>query len=220
MRPVRIVVGVLTDDANGIFEDQTAGGAGDLTLNGALVSDGVATAAHAQKVSLESTGDLSGVTFTITGTDADGKTITEDLAGPNNSTVDSVNFFKTVTNVAVDGSVGTNVEGGFLAANGMVTQTVPVDYKVGQPIGLYFQLAAGTMTISAQHTGDSPFDDIFGENDSIQKSGLWLAVTGMSGENASDAALLEIPSRAVRFIQSAGSATGEAVFTLVQGMEV
>lgn len=216
MRPVRVVVGVLTNDPNGIFEDQTAGGAGNLSLDGALVSNGVASAAYAQKVSLESSGNLSAVTFTITGTDADGQRITESLAGPNNNTVHSTHHFKTVSNVAVDGTVGTNVEGGFLASQGMVTPTIPLDYRQGNPAGLYFQLRAGTMTVASQYTPDDPCADRCYE-ESIQKDGLWL--NAKSGVSASGAADLTAPAMAVRFIQTAGSATGECVFTVVQGME-
>ena len=55
---------------------QTLGGAGNLNLTSSSVSDG---SNMDTTVTLTSTGNISGVTFTVTGTDASGSTITEDV---------------------------------------------------------------------------------------------------------------------------------------------
>jgi hypothetical protein len=216
MRPKQITVPVLTNDLNGICLDQTTSGADDLTLNGALVSavTGVATAAAAQIVSIEGTGNSAGVTFTITGTNADGHTQTEGIAGPNSSTVISTYHFITVTGIAASGAVDGNVEIGWMATDGMSTKTIPVDYK-DDSIGLAFNLTAGTMTASAQYSSDDPFDH--SRSTTFQQEAYWVEVTNLSGVTADAATSVLFPIRAVRFIQSVGSTTGENTFTLLQG---
>jgi len=91
---------------------QTLGGAGNMTLTGSAVNDG---SNMASTVTLTSTGNISGVTFTVTGTDASGAAATEDITGPNNNTVTGSTAFLTVTQIAADGAVATNTSAGFTA---------------------------------------------------------------------------------------------------------
>ena len=91
---------------------QTLGGAGNMTLTGSAVNDG---SNMASTVTLTSTGNISGVTFTVTGTDASGSAATEDITGPNNNTVTGSTAFLTVTQIAADGAVATNTSAGFTA---------------------------------------------------------------------------------------------------------
>jgi len=72
----------------------------------------------ARTITLTSTDDLSGVNFTITGTNQFGIATNEVLAGPNNSTVTSVNQYNTITNIASSGnytnfSIGSGSTGTF-----------------------------------------------------------------------------------------------------------
>ena len=94
---------------------QTLGGAGNLNLTSSSVSDG---SNMDTTVTLTSTGNISGVTFTVTGTDASGSTITEDITGPNNTTVTGSTKFLTVTQIAADAAVSTNTSAGFSATSG------------------------------------------------------------------------------------------------------
>ena len=102
-------------DTAAIAALQTLGGAGNMTLTGSSVSDG---SNMDTTVTLTSTGNISGVTFTVTGTDASGSTITEDITGPNNTTVTGSTKFLTVTQIAADGAVSTNTSAGFTATSG------------------------------------------------------------------------------------------------------
>ena len=68
-----------------------------MTLTGTSVSDG---SNMDTTVTLTSTGNISGVTFTVTGTDASGAAQTEDITGPNNNTVTGSKKFLTVTQIA------------------------------------------------------------------------------------------------------------------------
>lgn len=62
----------------------------------------------AHQLSLTSTANLSGINITINGTDADGRTQTETRAGPNNTTVETSKYFKTVTSITAASSLGAN----------------------------------------------------------------------------------------------------------------
>ena len=95
---------------------QTLGGAGNMTLAaGAATFGGTGSA---QKVSLTCAADMSGVTFTITGTDSKGVAQSEDLTGPNATTVYSTKYYNTVTQIAASGAVGTNTSAGVLGGAG------------------------------------------------------------------------------------------------------
>ena len=99
---------------------QTLGGAGNMTLTGAAATFG--GTGSSQKVSLTCGADMRAVTFTITGTDSKGVTQSEDLVGPNATTVFSTKFYNTVTQIAASGAVGTNTSAGVLGgASGLVS---------------------------------------------------------------------------------------------------
>ena len=115
-------------DTDGICASQTTSAAANLTLNGALtatingnsvyapsVSGTAATAdgAWARKIGITSDGNDSGITFTITGTDVDGKALSETVTGPNSTTVYSTMStaanFKTVTKIATSAATTGNI---------------------------------------------------------------------------------------------------------------
>ena len=74
-------------------------GGGVLSATGSLVSGGVATFDVSRAVAITSTGNNSGFSFTVNGTDQYGATQTETITGPNNNTVTGIKAFKTVTSV-------------------------------------------------------------------------------------------------------------------------
>ena len=91
-------------NADSVAETQAKAAAGDLTLNGAKTSGGVATFTAARQITVNSAGNLATLVFTITGTDINGDELVEAVTGVNNSTVTTTGYFKTVTQVAVSGS--------------------------------------------------------------------------------------------------------------------
>jgi VCBS repeat-containing protein len=99
---------------------QTTGGAGYLTLTSSPYS-----MLNPAMVTLTSTGNISAVNFTIIGTDTTGATITETIAGPNNSTVYFTKVYSTVLSVYVNGVVGTNTSVGYSAVT-TFSQMTPV----------------------------------------------------------------------------------------------
>ena len=121
-------------DTNGICTSQTTSAAANLSLDGALtatingnsvyapsVSGTAATAdgAWARKIGITSDGNDSTVTYTIYGTDVDGKALSEAVTGPNSTTVYSTNStaanFKTVTRIATSAATVGNITVGTAA---------------------------------------------------------------------------------------------------------
>lgn len=112
-------------DADGIAAAQQLVGAGDLTLDGALVSGGVWTSDFAHQIGVYCAGDINTVVFTIYGTNQDGVATTETVTGVNAGTVETTGFFKTVTRVAASAAVGTDVIVG--TVDEICTQTIPLN---------------------------------------------------------------------------------------------
>jgi len=114
MRPITVTVGPLvTASANAISLSQTPT-VGALTLNGALVSSGVATMDTPRRVLITTTANESAKTFTVTGTDWNGSPAVEVVTGPNATTGYTNLDFRTVTSIVISATaagsltVGTN----------------------------------------------------------------------------------------------------------------
>ena len=128
-----------TFDRNGIITAVTPAGAGAITFDGALVTNGIATLSGNRPVLIYSTGNESARTFTVVGQDAAGTAITENITGPNGTTVYSTNSFQTVTSVTINGAGTGSIEVG----------------QVGDPIGfeqnndtLHWTYLAGPLSVT------------------------------------------------------------------------
>lgn len=113
MRPVTTTVGPLaTASTNNIALSQTP--TSSFTLNGALVSGGIAVLDTARRVLFTTSANESSNTFTIVGTNASGMPQTEVLTGPNAQAAYTNLDFKTVTSITLSTAasggitVGTN----------------------------------------------------------------------------------------------------------------
>lgn len=100
MRPVKVTVGPLVASATTAIALSQTPPAGLLTLNGALVVGGVAILDAARTVLFSSTGSNSNTTFTITGTNWAGDTISESLVGASGGTATTLLSYKTVTSIS------------------------------------------------------------------------------------------------------------------------
>src|ERR1043165_1801753 len=113
-------------NANDVCALQNVAGAGRLVLNGNLadlITNQVSfiSRGYNRQISITSTNNLSGRTFTVTGT-SNGVVITEDITGPNNTTVYSVLPYDVITSISVNGAVngvrvGTGWKGFFSLIN-------------------------------------------------------------------------------------------------------
>ncbi len=155
MNITKISITGLAASANNISTAQTTGGAANLTITGALASGGVATLTPPGRVSVFSTGNISTVVFTITGTDRNGNAQTATVTGVNNNAVATVVDFAKVTRIATSATVGTNVTVG---TNGVAsTQWWLGDYKMGgSPLIYSISLSTGAvLTYTAEFTTDN-----------------------------------------------------------------
>ena len=102
----------------------------------------------AAKVAINSSGVDTGITFTITGTDINGKTQTEGaITGPNTAaTVQSTLCYQTVTSIVTSGTLTGNVKIGY---DGAVTTT-----KVQWPLRSNFNVDPQGQTATSVNSGE------------------------------------------------------------------
>lgn len=203
--------------ANAIALSQTPGGAGNLTINGSLASGGVATMDVARRVLITTTADETSKTFTIYGTDRYGNTISEVVNGVNNTTVNSVLDYKTVTRIAVSNALA----GAVTVGTSQVASSAPfiVDRFV----------AADSASCAVEVTGT--------ENYSIEVAYIddapngWAALTSATGvtwyappntaaltsKTASAAAYISLPFSVVRLTQNSGTGSVLARVSIPMG---
>ena len=94
---------ITSTDSDGLVDAESIVGAGDLTIDGSQHS--LATSGLNSFVTINSSNNLSGVQFTITGTDIDGNALSEVITGPSaGATVTSSNIFRTITKIETDGA--------------------------------------------------------------------------------------------------------------------
>lgn len=151
MRPITVSVGPLTAAvANNIATSQTPAGAGALTLNGSLVTGGVAVLDNPRRV-LITTADTTH-TFTITGTTPTGTLLTESFLVAGGSTYSSLDY-KTVTSITISGAATGAVTVG---TNGIAsTPWVRLDEWANTQVSIQCN-ATGTVNYTVQSTMDDP----------------------------------------------------------------
>ena len=215
MKPIVKTLSGLSDDADGIAEAQTASGAEDLTLDGALVSGGVATLAAAQQIVITSVGDDTGVTFTITGTDANGTVSVITLVGVNAGAATSTGHLVTVTNVATSGATAADVTVGVDEANGAVTAAIRVNRNQVSSfkLGLYVVIT-GTATYTVEHSEDWPESGDF--TGGYPNQAEWRDTDGLTALTATDEGNINFPMETVRLNITAFTAGATGRFTVQQ----
>lgn len=163
MRPIQQTLNIETADPNGVVTAETPVNNVALTLDGAYTSGGVATFPFPTAVTFTSISNLSTVTFTVVGTDANNVYQTEAIVGPNNTTVTGTKTFKTVTSIAV-ATVTTfttqTVDAGGAAVGIGTGPWWPLDiYTPNQVTTISANiLASGSATYSIEYTNEDPFD--------------------------------------------------------------
>jgi hypothetical protein len=96
----------LSANTTSLANAATTSGTASLSLKDAAGTGAFHSTGQSCKVTLTSSGDLSARTVTITGTDIVGNAQTENITGPNSTTVTSTKFYDTVTSVAGNASLG------------------------------------------------------------------------------------------------------------------
>lgn len=207
-RPTRFDFTMAAADRDGVCLAQTTAGAADLVIAGALATGGVATMDVPRHVSIYSAANLSAIGFTVTGTDRLGNTITEAITGPNATTVKGGKNFKTVTQVAADGAVGSNVEVG--SADEAETQWVPMNrYSAHWTVSVGLSSGA-SLTYALQSTCDDVWATGFLEDDPTP-----VVDVTMTAETTSTEVDDERPLAALR-IAVTSFASGTASISIMQ----
>jgi hypothetical protein len=216
MKPIVKTLNTLSDDDNGVCASQTpaAGGEQSLSLDGALVSDGVATMAEAQIITMTPAADESARTFTYTGTDADGITITESITGAAVA-VATTGYFKTITGITVDDDTAGAIIIGPVAANGAVTKSIRVNRNQTSSfkLGLYVELTSATLTYTVQHSADWPENGDFTAG--YSNAANWYATDGLTALDVTDESNIVLPVECVR-LQLTAYTSGTSKLTVQQ----
>lgn len=179
-------------------------GAGAILINGSLASGGVATLAGTQLITLVSGGNDTGITFTITGTDSDGRAQTENVTGASGGTATSTKYFKTVSAIAHTGSVATTLTSGNTID--AVSNTIRPNLSTAlTAIGIGVRLVSGTATYKVQHS----YQDGTNSHPTV-----WFDNTA-GAKTASSEATYSTPVATIRLLISA-SASGLLSGNIVQ----
>lgn len=159
-RPIVTSVTIVAAVTNGIALSQSRGTAGNLTLNGSLVTGGVAVFDAPRRVVIHSNGDDSGITFTITGAgrpqNQGGAVISETIVGADSGDAMTTQDFATVTRVSSSAATASTVTAG---TNGVASGP----WVVWSQFQADFQATAFGHIISGSpsYQVDYTYDDVF-----------------------------------------------------------
>ena len=176
MQAIQVTAGSLAAaDDNGIHLTSTPT-AGAVSLDGALVTGGVAYLGDPRRVLVTTAGADAGKTMTITGTDANGNIQVDTVTLPSASTVYTSLDFLTVTGITISATaagaiiVGTNGIGGsrWVRFNDFAPSNISIQCDV-----------TGTVNYTIQATLDDPNDPF---NPTPAEDVIWV--------NSSDAAVV------------------------------
>lgn len=192
-------------DDNGICASQTPAGAGNLTINGALASGGVATMDTQRRVLITATGNESGKTFTLYGTNDDGASISEEVAGPNATTAASTFDFKTVTRVAIDAAAADAI---IVGTNGVgSSRWIPANPYGGDSTLAIGVTITGTVNFTVEYTLT---DDPCGIKAAISSAPKAWSLTALASKSADTDGQITFPVQAWRLTINSGTGTATA----------
>ena len=140
--------------ANGIAQAQQPAAAGALTLNGSLVTAGIATMDVARRVLIASTGNDANIVFTVNGTNQSGAPISSQVTGVTsaNSQYTALDF-ATVTSVTASAGTAGNITVG---TNGVASTPWVLDNFLAPTWALAVAVSLpagnGTATYTVEHT--------------------------------------------------------------------
>jgi hypothetical protein len=195
MRPIQIVTTSFpTGDADYLATADTLAAAGFLTLVESTITP-------PRFVTITSTGDDTGLTFTIVGVGPNGETQTELLAGANAGAATSTKTFASVTSIYSDGATDGDVEAGVDQAG--YSQWIPLDIYVPNQVTTISATVSGTINYSIQYTNEDPFDHSF-VHQAVAHPASGGAFTGASTSQTHFTTTL---MRAVRYLINSGDGT-------------
>lgn len=209
MQAIQVTAGSLASAANNnICTAQQPLAAGALTLNGTLVSSGVANLGQNRRVLITTTGNETGKTATVTGTNYTGNIITDTVSLPNTSTVYTDLDFLTVTRITISAAaaanltVGTNGIGGsrWVRFNDFAPSNISIQCDV-----------SGTVNYTVQSTLDDPNDPF---NPTTAENVVWVSSSDVAvvGANSTQQSNFLFTPKYAKILINSGSGTVTATF--------
>lgn len=153
MKPVYLSKVLAAASTTAICASQTPSGAGNLTINGGSASGGVATLDTQRIVLFTFAADETGHTFVVYGTDDNGTTIQESVAG-NSTTATTTQNFKTVTRISISAAATGAITVGTNGVGASPWQIISSDMTPSN-LGIGCTVS-GTVNFTWQYTFDDP----------------------------------------------------------------
>jgi len=167
------------------------------------VSDGLA-----HFVTLASAANLSGITMTLTGLDADGQAQTEAIVGPNITTVTGVKYFSRVNTITFGATLGANTMDVGISAVA-ISQTLPINYLQSSFSSTQMVAITGTINYTVQYTEAAIYD-------AAPSTLTWFSHATLASKTASADGSITSPFRALRLLINSVTASATISLTSIQ----
>lgn len=161
-------------------------------------------------ITIAPSGSVTG-NYTITGTDSDGNVLTETLATNTTSTVTSVYYYATVTEILAPSGIGAaTVDIGWTGVS--VSPTVVMDWK-SSPFSVGFGVdISGTINYTVQHTFANVLDPLIDS-----PSAKWWDHSSVASKTADTDGNYAFNIAAIRLLINSVSAGATANIQIIQG---
>ena len=149
---------------------------------GAILLGGVVPGGLAHQLVIVASTDIADTTLTLTGTDADGKVITDALAIVNTTPVESVKYFKTLTSISASVSLGAN---SFSVGHvdEFVSPTTPLRWQEGDAPAHFYHDVTGTANYDIEFTNSDLSDNV---TYPAQNNRPWFIVSASLDDETAD----------------------------------
>ena len=205
MRPISFTRSQPAASGTSVAAAQLLNASGVITLNGVLVSGGVATLTVPAVLTAFSEKSAT-VNFVVSGTAPNGASQTETIAVTASGTVTGSLSFATVTSIAASAPTSATISVG----NGVpgYTAWIPLDIYTPNQVTNISNKVSGTVNYSVEYTNEDPFDI------SIQQLAVPHPAGSLTAATGDETQFTTTLMRAVRLKINSGS--GSVRFTCVQ----
>jgi hypothetical protein len=206
MRPVKLGPYTPAVASTTAFNAQTFNSTGAATApTTTSTSDGLA---HYVTLTSPAQASLAGITFTILGTDADGHSISDVIAGPASaSTVTTTKFFKTITTIQPSATMGALVVSVGIAVTS-ITPTIALGANSTAAAGMTVAIT-GTINYTAYET----FADVFNHD----PQSVSTQISALAAKTANTSANCSVSATGTFVLINSLSATATITVFLNQG---
>lgn len=208
MRPITASVGPLVAASATNIRTASGATAGTLTLDGSLVSDGVATLDTPRRILITNAADETGNTVDLTGTDRTGQIQSETVTLGGIGSTPSVLDYATLISAVLGTTAGGNLS---IGTNGVASSAwIMMDPWAFGAIGVTAGVT-GTVNYDIEITGDDPNDPT---NPVAAADMIWFDCgdTGLVNETANASGVLTPIPRYARINLNSGSGSVRATF--------